>query len=201
MADPYFHRWRATNVIPQKQTGYCIVHIMLQLGDITTDQLRTLSDITAKYSNGRIRVTHQQNLLMRWVRNECVYELYKELKRGDMALAGVGRMTDIQSCPGAETCNLGLTSSRQLARAIGLELSSRDDAEVENVKIKVSGCPELLRPPSYCGHWVSWCCKEDRRPPCSSLPASSRRRGRRRACSDRGLGYKAPCPEYTVSRI
>jgi len=143
---PYFHRWRTTNVIPQKQTGYCIVHIMLQLGDITTDQLRTLSDITAKYSNGRIRVTHQQNLLMRWVRNESVYELYKELKRADMALAGVGRMTDIQSCPGAETCNLGLTSSRQLARAIGLELSTRDDAEVENIKIKVSGCP------NSCGH-------------------------------------------------
>ncbi|MCC6544557.1 MAG: sulfurtransferase TusA family protein [Nitrospirae bacterium] len=144
--DPYFHRWRATNVIPQKQTGYCIVHIGLQLGDITTDQLRTLSDITAKYSYGRIRVTHQQNLLMRWVRNESLYALYKELKAAEMAQAGVGRMMDIQSCPGAETCNLGLTSSRQLARAIGLELSTRDDAEVENVKIKVSGCP------NSCGH-------------------------------------------------
>ncbi len=142
----HFHRWRATNVIPQKQTGYCIVHIRLQLGDITTDQLRTLSDITARYSNGRIRVTHQQNLLMRWVRNEFLYDLYKELKRGEMAHAGVGRMMDIQSCPGAETCNLGLTSSRQLASAIGLELSTRDDAEVESVKIKVSGCP------NSCGH-------------------------------------------------
>ncbi|MCC7201559.1 MAG: sulfurtransferase TusA family protein [Nitrospirae bacterium] len=144
--DPYFHRWRATNVIPQKQTGYCIVHIMLPLGDITTEQLRTLAGITAKYSNGRIRVTHQQNLLMRWVRNECLYALYKELKIGELAQSGVGRMMDIQSCPGAETCNLGLTSSRQLAMAIGHELSTRDDAEVESVKIKVSGCP------NSCGH-------------------------------------------------
>ena len=144
--DPYFHKWRTTNVIAQKQTGYCIVHLGLQLGDITTDKLRTLSDITAKYSNGRIRVTHQQNLLMRWVRNENLYALYNELKTGEMAKAGVGRMMDIQSCPGAETCNLGLTSSRQLARAIGLELSTRDDAEIENVKIKVSGCP------NSCGH-------------------------------------------------
>lgn len=144
--DPDFHRWRTTNVVPQKQSGYCIVYVMLQLGDITTGQVRTLSDITAKYSNGRIRVTHQQNLLMRWVRNEGLYALYNELKSGEMAQSGVGRMMDIQSCPGAETCNLGLTSSRQMARAIGLELSTRDDAEVEDVKIKVSGCP------NSCGH-------------------------------------------------
>lgn len=144
--DPYFHKWRATNVMPQKQTAYCIVHIRLRLGDITTDQLRSLADITAKYSNGSIRVTHQQNLLMRWVRNECLYALYKELKRGELAQAGVARLMDIQSCPGAETCNLGLTSSRQLALAIGNELSTRDDAEVENVRIKVSGCP------NSCGH-------------------------------------------------
>ena len=144
--DPSFHRWRSTNVMPQKQTGYCIVHVSLPLGDITTEQLRILSDITEKYSNGGIRVTHQQNLLMRWVRNECLFALYKELRKGDMAKDGVGQMVDIQSCPGAETCNLGLTSSRQLARAIGLELSTRDDAEIENVRIKVSGCP------NSCGH-------------------------------------------------
>lgn len=144
--DPCFHRWRATNVITQKQTGYCIVHIRLPLGDITTDQLRMLSEITEKYSNGRIRVTHQQNLLMRWVRNECLYALYRELKKGEMAKGGIGKMMDIQSCPGAETCNLGLTSSRQLATAIGLELSAREDAEVEKVNIRISGCP------NSCGH-------------------------------------------------
>ena len=144
--DPYFHRWRATNAIPQKETGYCVAHIRLVLGDITTDRLRRLGDITEKYSHGLIRVTHQQNLLLRWVRNEDLYDLYKDLKKGDLALAGVGRMIDIQSCPGAETCNLGLTSSRQLACALSKELTARDDSEMEDVKIKVSGCP------NSCGH-------------------------------------------------
>jgi len=144
--DPYYHRWRMTNVISQKQTGYCIVHVRLTLGDIRTDQLRMLADLTERYAEGRIRVTHQQNFLLRWVRNEELYELYRGLKECDLARAGAGRMIDIQSCPGAETCNLGLTSSRQLALAIGRKIASREDAELEDVRIKVSGCP------NSCGH-------------------------------------------------
>ena len=144
--DPYFDRWHLTNVLQQKQDGYNAVSVRLVMGDITTDQIGRLADITAKYANGSITVTQQQNFLMRWVRDEDIHDLYKALKEGKMALAGAGKLIDIQSCPGAETCNLGLTSSRQLAFAIGKELGTREDSEIENVKIKVSGCP------NSCGH-------------------------------------------------
>lgn len=144
--DPYFYRWLSTNVISQKQKGYSAVNVRLVLGDIATEQLRKLADITAEYANSRIKVTQQQNLLLRWVSNKDVYELYKKLKEMNLAFAGAHRTIDIQSCPGAETCNLGLTSSRQLASAITRELSSRDDAETESVRVKVSGCP------NSCGH-------------------------------------------------
>lgn len=144
--DPYFHRWHSTNVFKQKQDGYNAVSIRLIMGDITTEQMRRLADIAAEFAQGRITVTQQQNFLMRWVRNEDLHDLYKALKEGDLALAGAGRMIDIQSCPGAETCNLGLTSSRQLAFAIGKEIATREDAELEDVRIKISGCP------NSCGH-------------------------------------------------
>ena len=144
--DPYFYRWLGTNVIPQKQKGYSAVSVRLVLGDITTEQLRKLADMTAEYANSRIKVTQQQNFLLRWVQNKDVYTLYKGLKDAGLALAGAHRTIDIQSCPGAETCNLGLTSSRQLAAAITRELSTRDDAETEAVRVKVSGCP------NSCGH-------------------------------------------------
>ena len=147
--DPYFYTWYKTNVISQKQSGYSAVHIRLVLGDITTGQLRSLANITAKYAHGSMKVTQQQNFLMRWVLNKDVYPLYKELKELGLASAGAGRMTDIQSCPGAETCNLGLTSSRQLAAAIGKKFANNQDdqdAELEEIKIKVSGCP------NSCGH-------------------------------------------------
>ncbi|MDD5434101.1 MAG: nitrite/sulfite reductase, partial [Nitrospira sp.] len=144
--DPYFYRWLSTNVITQKQKGYSAVSVRLVLGDITTDQLRKLADITAGYANSRMKVTQQQNFLLKWVKNKEVYDLYKALKEINLALAGAHRTIDIQSCPGAETCNLGLTSSRQLASAITRELSTRDDAETEGVRVKVSGCP------NSCGH-------------------------------------------------
>ena len=144
--DPYFYRWHSTNVLQQKQDGYHTVNMRLVMGDITTEQMRRLADITTKYAHGRLKVTQQQNFIMKWVRGEDLHSLYLALKEEGLALAGAGRMIDIQSCPGAETCNLGLTSSRQLAFAIGRELAARADAEVEDVRIKVSGCP------NSCGH-------------------------------------------------
>src|SRR3990172_1383664 len=144
--DSDFHRWHSTNVLRQKQDGYYTVNVRLIMGDITTAQMRRLADITTKYAHGRLKVTQQQNFIMKWVRDEDLHSLYLALKEEGLALAGAGRMIDIQSCPGAETCNLGLTSSRQLAFAIGRRLAAREDAEVEDVRIKVSGCP------NSCGH-------------------------------------------------
>src|SRR3989304_5255965 len=139
--DPSFYRWHSTNVLRQKQDGYHTVSVRLVMGDITTAQMRKLADITTKYAHGRLKVTQQQNFIMKWVRDEDLHNLYLALKKERLALAGAGKMIDIQSCPGAETCNLGLTSSRQLAFAIGRRLAAREDAEVEDVRIKVSGGP------------------------------------------------------------
>ncbi|MBI5096466.1 MAG: sulfurtransferase TusA family protein [Nitrospirae bacterium] len=140
--DPYFHRWHSTNVLQQKQDGYHTVNMRLVMGDITTEQMRRLADITTKYAHGRLKVTQQQNFIMKWVRGEDLHSLYLALKEEGLALAGAGRMIDIQSCPGAETCNLGLTSSRQLAFAIGRELAAHHhiaDIGFHGVAKKIDG--------------------------------------------------------------
>ena len=138
-----YKRWMFTNVMGQKQTGYCVVTIRLRLGDITVAQMRGLAAIIRKYCGGLVRVTINQNLALRWIRQEHLTPLFSELHALGLAETEAERLQDVTSCPGAETCQLGISASRGLARALEAKLKeiklSGDD--VDDVRIKVSGCP------------------------------------------------------------
>ncbi|MBI4598565.1 MAG: nitrite/sulfite reductase, partial [Candidatus Omnitrophica bacterium] len=73
-----FSRWQFTNVLPQKQQGYVVVTIRLRLGDISTAQMRGLAQVIRRYCGGALRTAIEQNLLLRWVRNEHVAALFSE---------------------------------------------------------------------------------------------------------------------------
>ena len=84
-SDPEFDRWLDTNVQPQKQSGYHTVTAKLPLGDIDAEQFHKLADLTRKYGAGRARLTHQQNLAVRWIPENALYEVWQQLKRSDSA--------------------------------------------------------------------------------------------------------------------
>ena len=138
-----FKRWMFTNVMGQKQPKYSMVTIRLRLGDISSSQMRALAQIARRYCGGRLRTTIDQDLLLCWIRNEQRASLYSELEPLGLAEPEAGRLYDVTSCPGAETCQLGISASRGLARA--LEATFKDvglsGEDVDAVRIKVSGCP------------------------------------------------------------
>jgi sulfite reductase beta subunit-like hemoprotein len=138
-----FKRWMFTNVIGQKQDGFSVVTIRLRLGDISTSQMRELSGITRRYCGGRLRVSIEQNLFLRWVRNEHLAAIFAELERIGLAETEAGKLLDVTSCPGAETCQLGIAASRGLSRAMedGLKAAQLSGPDIENIRIKISGCP------------------------------------------------------------
>ena len=59
-----------------------------------------------------------QNLVLRWVRDESVYEVWRRLRELDLGDAGADEITDVVSCPGTDSCKLGITSSMGLNQAI-----------------------------------------------------------------------------------
>lgn len=138
-----FEEWQATNVRPQKQPGFYVVHVKLTLGDIQEDQFSPLAQLARKYAGGRARFTQSQNMVYRWVREGSLYPLWKELQGIGLADSGVHSITNVTSCPGTDTCKLGITSSMGLARAIqeGLEETDISDPQVNRLHIKMSGCP------------------------------------------------------------
>ena len=138
-----FHRFVAANVKAQKQQGFSTVQIKITRGDLTPEQLRSIAAIMRDYCGGNARTTVQQNMVLRWVRDESLYEVYARLAALDLAEAGADTVTDVVSCPGTDSCKLGITSSMGLNRAIQERVTELavSDPLVAKLHIKMSGCP------------------------------------------------------------
>jgi sulfite reductase (ferredoxin) len=138
-----FERFRSTNVRPQKQDGYVTVEAKVTRGDLTPEQFRGLAQIMRDYAGGYARTTVQQNFLLRWVREECVYDVWRALTALGLGEPGSREIADVVSCPGTDSCKLGITSSMGLNQAVQERIESMqlDDELTRQIHIKMSGCP------------------------------------------------------------
>ncbi|HEY4428434.1 MAG TPA: nitrite/sulfite reductase [Solirubrobacteraceae bacterium] len=138
-----FERFRAANVAEQKQEGFVTVEVKVSRGDLSPEQLRGLAAVMRAYAGGYARTTVQQNFVLRWVRPECVYDLWLALSELGLGEAGAREVTDVVSCPGTDSCKLGITSSMGLNQAVRERLAEMvvTDELTRKVNIKISGCP------------------------------------------------------------
>jgi len=138
-----FARFAAANTRRQRQPGFVTVEVRIPRGDLEPEQFRGLAAILREHSGGYARTTVQQNLVLRWVREESVYEVWRAL--GGIGLDGVGPRTiaDVVSCPGTDSCKLGITSSMGLNAALveRIEQLAIEDPLTRAIHVKVSGCP------------------------------------------------------------
>ncbi|HUE97320.1 MAG TPA: nitrite/sulfite reductase, partial [Longimicrobiaceae bacterium] len=141
---PGFAEWSRTNVYRQRQDGFAAVTLNLPLGDITSRQARRVADIVRRYTGDALRTTVDQNLYLRWVHEQDVPALYNDLAAVKLVLSGAGTITDVTSCPGTDTCKLGIASSRGLSAELRTRLEGKGlqfDPLLKTVNVKVSGCP------------------------------------------------------------
>jgi sulfite reductase beta subunit-like hemoprotein len=138
-----FDRFVSSNVRAQRQEGFSSVQVAVPRGDLTPEQLRALADIARRYSGGWVRTTVHQNLLLRWVRDEAVYAVWRELVDLGLGDAGADEIGDVVSCPGTDSCKLGITSSMGLNAAVRERLAAMNitDPLTKRIHIKMSGCP------------------------------------------------------------
>ena len=131
------------NVEAQRQKGFSAVQVKVERGDLTPEQMRGLAAIMREYSGGYARTTVHQNLLLRWVRDEAVYDVWRRLTDLGLGEAGADQINDVVSCPGTDSCKLGITSSMGLNRAVTerIEAMGITDPLTRGIHIKMSGCP------------------------------------------------------------
>ena len=112
-------------------------------GDLTPEQFRGLAQVMRDYSGGYARTTVGQNLVLRWVRDETVYEVWRALSELGLGDAGAQEINDVVSCPGTDSCKLGITCSMGLNSAVRERIEAMDitDPLTRRVHIKMSGCP------------------------------------------------------------
>src|SRR4029077_11180195 len=143
LGSPEFQRWLKTNIRAQKQEGYAVVTIALPLGDITANQLRALAEIARRFTKETIRSTVEQNIVLRWISRNDLAELWRALKGAGLADPTAETILDVVTCPGTDTCKLGISSSRGLAAELRKRLAEKNfqfDEAVQNLHIKISGC-------------------------------------------------------------
>ncbi|HTU78192.1 MAG TPA: nitrite/sulfite reductase [Solirubrobacteraceae bacterium] len=141
--DAEFERFRQANVQAQKQEGFVTVEVKVTRGDLTPEQFRGLARIVRTYAGGYARTTVQQNLLLRWVRHESSYDVWRALCELGLGDAGTREISDVVSCPGTDSCKLGITSSMGLNQAVQerVEQMRISDPLTREIHIKMSGCP------------------------------------------------------------
>jgi sulfite reductase beta subunit-like hemoprotein len=138
-----FERYLEGNVQAQRQEGFSTVEVKITRGDLTPEQFRGLANIMREHTGGYARSTVQQNFVLRWVRDESLYEVWQKLAALDLAEAGAREITDVVSCPGTDSCKLGIASSMGLNKAVKERVEAMDitDSLTKKIHIKMSGCP------------------------------------------------------------
>jgi sulfite reductase beta subunit-like hemoprotein len=145
-SDPEYDRWAEHNLMFQRQAGYGAVWLKLPAGTLHSNQMRGLADVLEKNELTGVRIAVNQDLVIPWVPFDRVRVIYDELRALELAAPGARTISDVTGCPGATTCNLGITRSLTLAEVLSRELEGYTDPEIKKLRIKISGCP------NSCGH-------------------------------------------------
>ena len=149
-AHPEYERWLESNVVAQKQTGYAAVIVRVDQGNLSGDQFRGLARLAATAGDGLVRVDINQNLVLAFLPQRRLRQVYAALGELGLAESGAHRIEDVVTCPGSYTCNLGLTKTMNLGAALQETVRHYDDPQIQRLSIKASGCP------NSCGHhWIA----------------------------------------------
>ena len=152
LADTAFKRWRQQNVVLHKNPDLRAVTLSfkrlgLAPGDATAEQLEASAQLVAKYSRGEARVTHAQNLVLPWVQETHLYDLWQEAKALGLASPNIGLLNDMIACPGGDYCALANARAIPVAAAISERYQDLDELEdLGPIDLHISGCI------NSCGH-------------------------------------------------
>jgi sulfite reductase (NADPH) hemoprotein beta-component len=141
-----FANWAARNVHAHRVPGYAIVTLSLKKtgvppGDATSDQMEAIADLADAYSFGEVGATHEQNLVLRDVRQRDLFAVWSRLRPLGLATPNIGLLTDIVCCPGGDFCSLANAKSIPIADAIARRFDDLDYLhDIGDVDLNMSGC-------------------------------------------------------------
>ena len=150
--DIEFGRWLQQNVQPHKNPDLRAVTLSFKRigyapGDATASQLEGAATLADEFSAGEVRVTHDQNLVLPWVRCDQLPELWRAARKLGFARPNIRLLTDMIACPGGDFCSLANARSLPIAQAITERYQDLDELhDLGEIDLHISGCI------NSCGH-------------------------------------------------
>ncbi len=147
-----YARWLKQNVALHKNPALRSVTLSYKRlgqapGDADADQLDTAADLADEFSAGETRVTHDQNLLLPWVREQDLPALWQAASHAGLARSNVRLLTDMIACPGGDFCALANARSIPVAASITERYQDMDELhDLGEIDLHISGCI------NSCGH-------------------------------------------------
>ena len=147
-----FKRWTERNVHPHQVSGYRAVTLSLKRtgqapGDVTDKQMELAADLADTYSHGELRVSHDQNLVLPWVKESDLFALWQAARAASFATPNIGLLTDMIACPGGDFCALANARSIPIAADITERFDDIDELyDIGDIDLHISGCI------NSCGH-------------------------------------------------
>jgi sulfite reductase (NADPH) hemoprotein beta-component len=151
-ADPEYARWLHRNVQQHKNPALRAVTLSFKRlghapGDATGDQLDFAAELAERFSAGEARVTHEQNLMLPWVHQDDLPELWHAARKAGLAKPNIGLLSDLIACPGGDFCSLANARSLPIAEAITQRYQDLDELDdIGEIDLHISGCI------NSCGH-------------------------------------------------
>ena len=147
-----YSRWLKQNVAPHQNPELRAVTLSFKRlgyapGDATAAQLDAAAQLADDYSAGEARITHDQNLLLPWVRADQLPELWRAARQLGLARSNIRLLTDMIACPGGDFCGLANARSIPVAQAISERYQDMDELhDLGEIDLHISGCI------NSCGH-------------------------------------------------
>jgi sulfite reductase (NADPH) hemoprotein beta-component len=147
-----FKRWLERNTHAHKVPGYRGVTLSLKRvgqapGDATDVQMDLAADLSDRYSLGELRVSHDQNLVLPWVKETDLFGLWNAARDASFATPNIGLLTDMIACPGGDFCALANARSIPIAAEITERFKDIDELyDIGDIDLHISGCI------NSCGH-------------------------------------------------
>ncbi|MBU6439195.1 MAG: nitrite/sulfite reductase [Betaproteobacteria bacterium] len=147
-----YARWLERNVHAHRLADHRVVTLSLKRagqapGNATAQQMRAAAALAERFGRGELRVSHEQNLVLPWVRESELALLWEQAREAGMASPNIGLLGDIIACPGGDFCALANARSLPVAEDIAQRFQDLDEMfDIGDLDLNISGCI------NSCGH-------------------------------------------------
>jgi ferredoxin-nitrite reductase len=137
---PAFDRLAHIGAHPQKQKGLCWIGVVLPVGKVTAEQMRSLARIANEFGDGDIRLTVWQNLLISGVPDDRIADAEAAIEAIGLSTKATSIRAGLIACTGNAGCRLAMSNTKAHAEAIAQWCEAHVQLDGP-INIHLTGCP------------------------------------------------------------